>query len=100
MEEVAAASAWSNVGGGDGGDGGGHGDRSSASNPTQKEQDEPESTSAEFPSLVPGRTISRCTINICERVNEFTHRAETLMRQKGRSTGGWNQPRGVGLWML
>lgn len=66
MEEVAAPSPWSNVGGGDGGDGGGHGDRSSASNPTQKEQDEPESTSAEFPSLVSGRTISRCTINTRE----------------------------------
>ena len=66
MEEVGAANPCSKVGGGDGSDGGGNGDRSSASNPTQKKQDEPESTSAEFPSLVLGRTFSRCTINICE----------------------------------
>lgn len=83
MEVLSAASPPSGTGGGDGddrGDGGGNGDWSSASNPTQKKkkQDEPELTSAEFRSPVQGLAFIKCTVKVCERMNEFTRCAESL----------------------
>lgn len=84
MEVLSAASPPSGTGGGDGddrGDGGGSGDWSSASNPTQKKkkkQDEPELTSAEFRSPVQGLAFIKCTVKVCERMNEFTRCTESL----------------------
>lgn len=44
----------------------------------KKMQDEPELTSAEFRSPVQGLAFIKCTVKVCERMNEFTRCAESL----------------------
>lgn len=44
----------------------------------KKKQDEPELTSAEFRSPVQGLAFIKCTVKVCERMNEFTRCAESL----------------------
>lgn len=44
----------------------------------KKKQDEPELTSAEFRSPVQGLAFIKCTVKVCERMNEFTLCAESL----------------------
>ena len=44
----------------------------------KKKQDEPELTSAEFRSPVQGLAFIKCTVKVCERMNEFPRCAESL----------------------
>ena len=44
----------------------------------KKKQDEPELTSAEFRSPVQGLAFIKCTVKVCERMNEFTRCTESL----------------------
>lgn len=44
----------------------------------KKKKKEPELISAEFRSPVQGLAFIKCSVNVCERMNEFTHCAESL----------------------
>lgn len=119
MEVLSAASPSSDTGGGDGDDYGDDSDMVMIMILTvmmvemvtglqpqiqlkkkKKKQDEPELTSAEFRSPVQGLAFIKCIVNVCGRMNEFTHCAESQRVKNLGSPGGWSQYRGMGFRVL